>query len=184
MAKRGGIGNRAAALRAMTGIETVLGAETANLRRLENDRGARERAAVFAYLEGMEEAGATLARLPMGAGLLSGEEEHTVTKRPPRQASGAAMSGIAGLDDILTATVNRPFATLRPPYTNSWTWTKYIHYAPGELSVYAHKATGKFGFDIASSHDSNQVNKSRARAAIGVLFRPTELGVLGIPAEG
>ncbi len=76
--------------------------------RLEDDRGARERAALFAYLEGVEEAGANLVRLPVGAGLLSGEEEHTVTKRLPRQASGAAMSGIAGLDDILTATVNRP----------------------------------------------------------------------------
>ena len=139
---------------------------------------------LFAYLEGVEEAGANLARLPMGAGLLSGEEERAVTKRPPRQPSGAPMSAIAGLDDILTAAVNRPFETLRPPYTNSWTWTKYIHYAPGELSAYAHKATGKFGFDIASSHDSNQVNKSRARAAIGGLFRPTEARCARDPSEG
>lgn len=53
-------------------------------------------------------------------------------------------------------------------------------YLRGLERAYAHRSNATLGIDIASSHDSNQVNRSRARAAIGVRFQPTETGFLGV----
>jgi hypothetical protein len=154
----------------------------ATLKREEAARGAREKRAVTAYLRGLQRAGARLARLPVGTDLLSGEDRAAATIRPvSRSTPGAPATTIPGLADLsVDLPVNLPTATLSPPYDYQWKWTKWIHYAPGELSAYADKAAGEFGFDIASSHDSNQVNKSRARAGIGVRYQPSERGLLRI----
>lgn len=171
-----------AALRAMDTAHAGLRAETAALKREEAARGAREKKAVTAYLKGLERAGARLARLPVGAGVVSGQDAgRAATRRSLARpmTSSSLVAAIPGLAD-LDLPVFLPFATLTPPYAYEWTWTKVIYYAPGELSPYASRATGNFGFNISSSHDSNQVNKCRARAAIGISYRPTERGVLGI----
>ena len=171
-----------AALRAMERIAAALGRESAGLKQEDAARAAAEKTAIAAYLKGLKRAGAEIARLPSGTGLLSGEDRGTGKRRSPARsaASGSPLTALAGLADIELDPAILPFATLTPPYDYEWTWTKIIYYAPGKLESHAHKATGKFGFDIASSHDSNQVNKCRARAAIGVMYRPTERGVLGI----
>jgi hypothetical protein len=163
----------------MDAIGTALRPNAAALKREEAARGAHEKKAVTAYLRGLERAGANLARLPTGTGLLSGESRATPRTRPPSRAtSGPPAAAMPGLDDLSVELPVLPFATLRPPYAYAWTWTKWIYYAPGELSAYAHNTTGKLGFDIASSHDSHQVNKSRARAAIGVRYQPSERRII------
>ena len=174
--------NAVAALRAMKKIAAALGRETAGLEREETARAAREKTEATDYLKGLKRAGAEIPRLPSGAGLLSGEDRGTEKRRSPARsaASGAPITAMAGLADIGLDAVILPFATLTPPYDFDWTWTKQIYIAPGKLEAYAHKAQGTFGFDMASSHDSNQLNKSRARAAVGIVYRPTERGVLGI----
>ncbi len=172
----------ASALRNMDGIAAALGRETAGLKREDAARAVREQTAATAYLKGLKRAGAEIARLPAGAGLHSGEDRGTARRRRLARAaaSGAPLTALAGLADIGLDAVILPFATLTPPYDLDWTWTKQIYIAPGMLSAYAHKAQGTFGFDMASSHDSHQVNKSRARAAVGFVYRPTAQGVLGI----
>ncbi len=175
--------NAAAALRAMKSIAAALGRESAPLAREDAVRAAAEKTAATAFLKGLKRAGADLARLPSGAPLLSGEDRGTAkTRRSPARpvVVGAPVTAMAGLADLATDAVILPFATLTPPFDYEWTWTKQIYIAPGKLEAYAHKAQGTFGFELASSHDSNQINKCRARAAVGVLFRPTERGVLGI----
>ena len=70
----------------------------ATFKREEAARGAREKKAATADLRGLERAGARIARLPAGTGLLSGEDRlapaansniwrWSATARPPRALS-------------------------------------------------------------------------------------------------
>jgi hypothetical protein len=165
----------------MTAVGGTLSPSAVTLEREEAALATREKRAATAYLRGLARAGTRMTALPTGVGILSGDGRATVTRRTPRRStSGALASSIPGLADLLgNTTVVLPTATLRPPYPYHWTWTKWIHYAPGRLEAYADTG-GTFGIDIAASHDSNQVNKSRARAAIGGRYRPLEPGVLRI----
>lgn len=172
-------GGRQTALRAMDTAHASLRAETAALKREEEALRSRENKAVPAYLKGLARAGADLARLPMGAGLVSREDQaRSVARRSRSRATATTSLGWEGLTEPVIFPL--PIGTLTPPYAYNWTWTKVIHYAPGELSATADRATGKFRIDMDSSHSSHQVNKCRARAAIGVWYRPTQPGLLGI----
>jgi hypothetical protein len=177
-------GDRQTARRAMDTTHASLRAETAALKREEAVLRAREKKAVPAYLKGLARAGADLARLPIGVGLVSREDRARSVARRSHSRATATTSftvprlGWEGLTDPVIFLP--PIGTLTPPYAYNWTWTKVIHYAPGELSATADRVTGKFQIDMAASHNSNQVNKCRARAAIGVWYRPAQPGLLGI----
>lgn len=173
--------NDNAAVRALDTIGEALDAEGKGLARDEVTRAVAERKAVTAYLRGLERAGATISRLPAGGGVVSGQTRRSRARRavPPPSAQGSPLTAMPGLSD-LSLPVQLPFATLTPPYDWQWTWRTWINYAPGTLEAYAHRSNATLGIDIASSHDSNQVNRSRARAAIGVRFQPTETGFLGV----
>jgi hypothetical protein len=140
----------------------------------------RERKLAATYLRGLERAGARLDRLPAGVldTVARGAEGRDPRKRIRPGTVPSALPGLADLD--LDQALTLPIATLRAPFAYDWTWTKWIHYAPGTLSAHANATTGAFGVKLASDHDSNQVNKSRARAGIGIRYQPTERGVLGI----
>jgi hypothetical protein len=133
-------------------------------------------------LETLRRAGIDATRLPAGVARTGGESGAATRRRmpPSTRGLGSVAGTIAGLSDVLTETVSLPFATLRPPYDWQWTWTKWINYAPGQLEAYARKVDGRFGIECDSYASSNQLNRSRARAGVGVRFQPTELGVLGI----
>jgi hypothetical protein len=170
-----------AALRGIAAVGGTLRRSAAALEREEAALAARERRAAASYLRGLARAGVRASALPAGAGVVGGQDRAVVRRHTrQRSTSRALASSIPGLADILgNTTVVLPTATLKPPYSYHWIWTKWIHYAPGKLEAYAGN-DGTFGFDIASSHDSHQVNKSRARAGVGGRFRPSEPGVLRI----
>jgi hypothetical protein len=166
----------------MDAIGKALDAEAKQVEREEIKRADADRKAATALLKALERGGINAARLPPGVARTSGERGASARRssRGSTKAFGSVARTIAGLSDALTETVFLPFATLRPPYDWEWTWTKWINYAPGQLEAYAHKADGRFGFECDSYASSNQLNRSKARAAVGVRFQPTELGVLGI----
>jgi hypothetical protein len=165
----------------MRAIGRALDAEAKKTAREERGRTPADLRAATAYLRALQRAGIDSARLPPGVTGATGQRGASGRRRGPR-ATGAMGSAVelSGLSDVLTEAVVLPFATLRPPYDWGWTWTKWINYAPGQLEAYAHPNTGKFGIECDSYASSNQLNRSRARAAIGVRFRPPHAGVLGI----
>ena len=100
---------------------------------------------------------ATRATAPFAAGSLPGLADLELDQALPWRASTAVL-----------------------PFDYAWTWTKWINYAPGTLSAHANQVTGAFGVELASDHDSNQLNRSRARAGIGIRYQPSERGLLRI----
>jgi hypothetical protein len=160
----------------------ALDAEARKGEREEIERADADRNAATALLKALRRGGINAARLPPGVARASGQSSASTRRSRPRSTRGfGSVAGtIAGLSDALTETAVVPFATLQPPYDWEWTWTKWINYAPGQLEAYAHKADGTFGFECDSYGSSNQLNRSRARAGVGVRFQPTKLGVLGI----
>lgn len=166
----------------MNALGAVPQAALAKLRREEVAHRAAERQAVMAYLRELKRAGVHPTRLPASAGLLGGgtrlARKKVAAPRATPRALASALPGLADLD--LAQPLPWRASTLTLPFKYSWTWTKWIYYAPGTLTAHANHATGAFGVKLKSDHDSNQVNKSRARAAIGTRYQPTEPGLLQI----
>jgi hypothetical protein len=169
----------------MDAMGKALDADAKNAEREGRQRAEADRKAATALLKTLQRGGVDAARLPPGVARPGGEggaSGRLATPRPTRR-SGAVAGTVAGLGDVLTETVSMPLATLTPPYDWEWTWTKWINYAPGQLEAYARRADGTFGIECDSYASSNQLNRSRARAGVGVRFQPPAVGVLGIRPE-
>jgi hypothetical protein len=139
----------------------------------------RERRQVAAFLKELGRAGVAPRVLASRASILQGSEKLARRDRPGQVSQSAYASDLASLSGLFDLPI-LPTVTARPPYAYEWTWTKRLSIAPGKLEAHADKATGVAGFDMASKHSSNQLNRSRARAAVGIFYRPTEPGMLTI----
>lgn len=169
---------QAAAVRGITGAAALSPATVSRLKRDALSADRRERRQVGAFVKELDRAGVPPHRLSRTS-IFTGSESLARRDRPGRVAQSAS-SVLASLGDLVEIPVNLPTITARPPYDYQWTWTKRIAIAPGTLEAHAYKSSGRAGFDMASKHSSNQLNKSRARAAVGIFYQPADAGVITI----
>jgi hypothetical protein len=155
-------------LRAMKAIDAKLRAPLIQSKRESARRAAFDEKLAKANIQVYRQGGVDFAALTREARKLW----HEPRKLPRSRTRHAAIA--------LHTPVFPPSTIVSPPYSYEWTTKGYVNFAPGTLSTYATSANGQLGFDIASSPSSGQVNRSYARAAVGIYFKPLISGVLSV----